>query len=128
MQSPQFSLLLKARLLELALDADGKTAIEALKLLHGGAADAVERLDPVLMALPIEALEEALKRATEYVVNVAGGVSAGGDSGGDAGAGGALLTSLRQTDYAKLSDGAASQDDHERSDAAGIWDDQEVDY
>jgi len=76
--SPRFGALLKARLVDLALFADGKTSIEALKLLLGASEGVVQR-DPVLAAVPVEELEKAYERAAEYLELVAGVGGEGGD-------------------------------------------------
>ena len=109
-QSPQFGLLILSRLLELALNDDGRTAIEALKLLSNRASDSQTDLDPELMALDVEELEAVMSRAANYILSEAGGES--GASQGLAGVGAEVLSVLRFTDYAELPAGVSPSPDH----------------
>src|SRR3990172_330804 len=106
--SSRFGALLSARLLQLG--ADGKVAIEALKLLVTGSSGAVSAGDSELAIYPVEVLVEAYERADSYIKEFASGPDGAAALGASAGPG--VISALRPTDHAAVPGGAPSSVNH----------------
>lgn len=106
------SVLVRARLLELALGSDGKIAVEACKLLVGGVSGGESVVAPELANLPLEILQDANERAVNYLLSLAGANSTGDSEQSSSAPGSSVLAALRPTNYAIVPNSEASSSDN----------------